>query len=270
MQFCLKACEPFVFVSNPEVKTVEGSEYRDHVCADLCLKSEHWRGAIPLPEQAPLWRRRRRIRRPCGVQRAVRADRQHLRRTHDGGCRRRRVVRCQARGHDLRGTRGVCRRIRRVRRRHHVDGRRGSLRAAGKSAVAEHSRALDSSAQKHAEFSSTILADSFSAFQAKPVGFAAPTSQPSAGGLFGGAPGATTGFGATAAQPTAAVGAFGAPAASTGFAFGATNTAPATGGTGLFGQQAKPAFGAATTGQFLQFNRKMANRVQHSPDESTY
>ena len=104
--------------------------------------------------------------------------------------------------------------------------------------------------------------------QAKPVGFAAPTSQ--AGGLFGGgaAPAATTGFGATAVQPTA--GAFGAPAASTGFGFGATSTAPAAGGTGLFGQQAKPAFGAATTGQFLQFNRKMANRVQHCPDESTY
>ena len=82
--------------------------------------------------------------------------------------------------------------------------------------------------------------------QAKPVGFAAPTSQ--AGGLFGGgaAPAATTGFGATAVQPTA--GAFGAPAASTGFGFGATSTAPAAGGTGLFGQQAKPAFGAATTG----------------------
>ena len=94
--------------------------------------------------------------------------------------------------------------------------------------------------------------------QAKPVGFAAPTSQ--AGGLFGGAaPAATTGFGAAAAQPTA--GAFGAPAASTGFGFGATSTAPVTGGTGLFGQQAKPAFGAATTG-ILNFSLSNATSVQ--------
>ena len=91
----------------------------------------------------------------------------------------------------------------------------------------------------------TTMTSNFINLQAKPVGFAAPTSQ--AGGLFGGAPAATTGFGATAAQPTA--GAFGAPAASTAFGFGATNTATAAGGTGLFGQQAKPAFGAATTGR---------------------
>ena len=77
------------------------------------------------------------------------------------------------------------------------------------------------------------------------MGFATPTSQ--AGGLFGGAPAATTGFGGAAVQPQP--GAFGAPAAQTSFGFGATSAAPAAGGAGLFGQQAKPAFGAATTGK---------------------